>query len=119
MDQVGMVAVVLVTMNVLYEASGGGGGSSYGRPTHPGIESPLTFTSAAGSTASSGDSPAGGEPDPQWNSTAKYGRGKGDNANGLGYEGRIIINYGPPTENVTENTQSFGYSGSDQSVTLP
>ena len=60
----------------LYEASGGGGGSSYGRPTHPGIESPLTFTSAAGSTASSGDSPAGGEPDPQWNSTAKYGRGK-------------------------------------------
>lgn len=99
----------------LYESSGGGGGSSYGRPSHPGIETPLTFTSSAGSPATSGDAAAGGEPDPQWQSS--WGRGRG-NQGGVGYEGRIIINYGPPT-NVTQYTQSFGYSGSDQSVTLP
>ena len=100
----------------LYESSGGGGGSSYGRSSHSAIESPLTFTSAAGSPATSGDAAAGGEPDPQWGSN--YGRGKGNNSNSPGYEGRIIINYGPPS-NVTENTVSFGYSASDQSVTLP
>ena len=100
------------------ESSGGGGGSSYGRPTHPGIESPITFVSSGGSNASSGDAAAGGEPDPQWDSTAKYGRGRGDNAGAPGYEGRIIINYGPPA-NVNENTISYGYSGGDHALTLP
>ena len=100
------------------ESSGGGGGSSYGRPTHPGIESPITFVSSGGSNASSGDAPAGGEPDPQWDSTAKYGRGRGDNAGAPGYAGRIIINYGPPA-NVNENTVSYGYSSGDHALTLP
>ena len=72
-------------------------------------------TSSAGSNASSGDAPAGGEPDPQWQSN--WGRGRG-NQGGVGYEGRIIINYGPPS-NVTENTQSYGYSGGDHALTLP
>ena len=100
------------------EASGGGGGSSYGRPTHADLPGTVTFSSSGGANATSGDAGAGGEPDPQWNGTAKYGRGRGGNAGETGYEGRIIINYGPPT-NVTENTASYGYSGSDQSVNLP
>mgnify|MGYP003117339851 FL=1 len=97
------------------EASGGGGGASYGRPSHADITSDITYSSSGGSNATTGDAPAGGEPDPQW--SPNWGRGRGNQA-GVGYEGRIIINYGPPT-NVTENTASYGYSGSDQSLTLP
>ena len=118
-DQVGMVAVVLVTMNVVF-MNQVAAVAVLVMDAHltQAIESPITFTSSAGS-------PLLVETHLQVENLIPNGirrqnmvGGKGDNSASPGYEGRIIINYGPPS-NVTENTISYGYSGGDHQLTLP